>query len=329
MDVKINELPELTDSSGSHIVGYKGNDTVQIPTDAVVSKAQEIISDAYSATKAYTIGEYCIYNNSLYKCIANTSAGITPTNSTYWTNTSVSEELASNMRENAVNHRNVYRGKNLGTSVTSAQKAAIQAGTFDDLFIGDYWVINGATWVIADMDYFYNCGDTTFTKHHLVIVPNGKLYDAKMNDSDVTTGGYVGSKMYNENLNSAKATISAAFGDMVLSHREYLTNAVTDGYPSAGGWFDSTVELMNEIMVYGAYVHAPANNEVTTHTRYTVAKQQLSLFALNPKAINDRTTIWLRDVVSATDFAIVVGNSIAYHGGASNSIGVRPEFCIG
>lgn len=96
MEVKINELPELTDPSGSHIVGYKGNNTVQIPTDAVVSKAQGIISDAYSATKAYTIGEYCIYSNSLYKCIANTSAGITPTNSTYWTNTSVSEELASN-----------------------------------------------------------------------------------------------------------------------------------------------------------------------------------------------------------------------------------------
>lgn len=93
MEVKINELPELTDSSGSHIVGYKGNDTVQISTDAVVSKAQEIISDTYSATKAYTIGEYCIYNNSLYKCIANTSAGITPTNSTYWTNTGVSKEL--------------------------------------------------------------------------------------------------------------------------------------------------------------------------------------------------------------------------------------------
>lgn len=98
MEVKINELPELTDSSGSHIVGYKGNDTVQIPTDAVVSKAQEIISDAYSATKTYTIGEYCIYNNSLYKCIANTSAGTAPTNSTYWTNTSVGEELASNAR---------------------------------------------------------------------------------------------------------------------------------------------------------------------------------------------------------------------------------------
>lgn len=229
----------------------------------------------------------------------------------------------------AVNHRNVYRGKNLGTSVSSAQKAAIQSGSFDDLFIGDYWVINGVTWVIADMDYFYNCGDDAFTKHHLVIVPNGKLYDAKMNDSNVTTGGYVGSKMYTEGLDSAKATIAAAFGDMVLSHREYLTNAVTDGHPSAGGWFDSTVDLMNEVMVYGTHMLAPANNGVTIPTRYTVAKQQLALFALNPKAINNRQYIWLRDVVSATNFAGVGSYGYADDGRASYSGGVRPEFCIG
>lgn len=272
MEVKINELPELTDPSGSHIVGYKGNDTVRIPTDAVVSKAQEI---------------------------------------------------------SAINHRNVYRGKKLGSSVTAAQKAAIQAGTFDDLFIGDYWVINGVTWVIADMDYFYNCGDTLFTKHHLVIVPNSALYGASMNDSNVTTGGYVGSKMYTNNLDSAKATIAAAFGDMVLSHRECLTNAVTDGHPSAAGWFDSTVDLMNEVMVYGTHMHAPANNGVTLPARYTVAKQQLALFALNPRAINNRTTIWLRDVVAATNFAVVNGDGRAGNRYASDSYGVRPEFCIG
>lgn len=272
MEVKINELPELTDPSGSHIVGYKGNDTVRIPTDAVVSKAQEI---------------------------------------------------------SVINHRNVYRGKNLGSSVTAAQKAAIQAGTFNDLFIGDYWVINGVTWVIADMDYFYDCGDNPFTRHHLVIVPNSPLYIAQMNESNVTTGGYVGSKMYTENLNSAKATISAAFGDMVLSHREFLTNAVTGGHPSACGWFDSTVELMNEIMVCGTHIHAPANDGVTIPKRHTVAKQQLALFALNPRAINNRTIIWLRDVVSANYFAFVNSNGLANFTDASPSLGVRPEFCIG
>ena len=30
-------------------------------------------------------------------------------------------------------HNSIYRGKNLGTSVTAAQYAAIKAGTFDDM----------------------------------------------------------------------------------------------------------------------------------------------------------------------------------------------------
>lgn len=247
----------------------------------------------------------------------------------YYTKEQVDAVVSKAQEISVINHRNVYRGKNLGSSVTAAQKAAIQAGTFNDLFIGDYWVINGVTWVIADMDYFYDCGDNPFTRHHLVIVPNSPLYIAQMNESNVTTGGYVGSKMYTENLNSAKATISAAFGDMVLSHREFLTNAVTDGHPSACGWFDSTVELMNEIMVYGTHIHAPANDGVTIPKRHTVAKQQLALFALNPRAINNRTIIWLRDVVSANYFAFVNSNGLANFTDASPSLGVRPEFCIG
>ena len=229
----------------------------------------------------------------------------------------------------AINRRNVYRGKNLGTAVTAAQKAAIQAGTFDDLFIGDYWVINGVNWVIADMDYWYNCGDTAFTNRHLVIVPSTSLYNATMNATNITDGGYVGSLMYTENLNTAKTTISTAFGEMLLTHREYLVNAVTSGYPSAGAWFNSTVELMNEIMVYGSYIHTPAGNGTTIVTRYTINKQQLSLFRLSPKAINNRVSIWLRDVVSSSYFANVSNGGTAAYYYASTSLGVRPVFAIG
>lgn len=53
-----------------------------------------------------------------------------------------------------IQHRNVYRGKNLGTAITEAQQAAIHNATFDDLFIGDYWTINGHKYVIADMNYW-------------------------------------------------------------------------------------------------------------------------------------------------------------------------------
>lgn len=229
----------------------------------------------------------------------------------------------------AINHRNVYREKNLGTSITAAQKTAISNGTFDDLFIGDYWTINGTRYDIADMDYWYNCGDTAFTKHHLVMIPHAALYNAKMNETNTTEGGYVGSEMYTTNLDQAKTKIGNDFGTMLLTHREYLTNAVTDGHPSAGAWFDSNVELMNEIMVYGCHVHAPAGNGVVVPARYTIGKQQLAIFALNPRAINNRGTIWLRDAVSAANFAGVTTSGNATDYGASNSLGVRPVFPIG
>ena len=228
----------------------------------------------------------------------------------------------------AVNHRNIYRGKSLGTSVTAAQKAAIANGTFDDLFIGDYWTIGSIKYRIADMDYWLNCGDTSTTKHHLVMIPDKALYSAVMNDTNTTAGGYVGSKMYTTNLAQAKTTISTAFDDMLLTHREYLTNAVTAGAPSGGAWFDSTVELMNEPMVYGSHFFAPANNGVTIPTRHTINNSQLSIFRLNPTMIKNRETIWLRDVVSAAFFAVVAAYGYPSFNGASAANGVRPDFAI-
>ena len=225
--------------------------------------------------------------------------------------------------------RNVYRGKKLGNAVTDAQKAAIINGTFDDIFVGDYWSIGGVNYRVADMDYFYNCGDTNFTKHHLVLVPDTTLYSAKMNDENITTGGYVGSKMYTEYLAAAKETIKAAFGDAVLTHRDYLINAVTDGHPSGGAWFDSEVELMNEIMVYGSHIYTPSGNGSMTVTRYTTGKQQFALFALNPKMVNRRSWYWLRDVVSSAAFAVVGTHGNSIYGSASYSNGVRPYFIIG
>ena len=50
---------------------------------------------------------------------------------------------------NAGYHNSVFRGKNLGTSYTAAQKSQITGGTFNDIFVGDYWVINNKTWRIC------------------------------------------------------------------------------------------------------------------------------------------------------------------------------------
>lgn len=225
--------------------------------------------------------------------------------------------------------RMIYRGKNLGAVVTEEQKTNIQNGTFKGFFLGDYWTIGSYTWRIVDFDYWYNCGDTAFTTPHLVIMPDKPLYNAQMNETNITTGGYTGSLMYTENLAQAKTLAASAFGDLILTHREYLTNAVTDGHASAGAWFDSTLDLPNEIMMYGCHVYAAMNNGTVIPTNYTIGKTQLALFTVVPKLISNRATFWLRDVVSSALFAFVIYDGNSDYSGASYSRGVRPVFAIG
>lgn len=231
------------------------------------------------------------------------------------------------LADGAAAHNCIYRGKNLGTSVTAEQYAAISSGKFTDLYIGDYWVIKGVTYRIAAFDYYYNCGDTNFTKHHVVIAPDTSLYKAQMNTSNVTTGGYTGSAMYKSNLAQAKTTIKAAFGSAhVLTKRELLTNAVNGNTPSGWAWFDSDVELMNEVQAYGSVAWGAHDGN-----GYNVASGdgQFPLFMFDRTKLHNREDYWLRDVCSATSFSRVSSYGYAHSYSASASLGVRPAFCIG
>ena len=242
------------------------------------------------------------------------------------TNGSAINVLNDKLPNNAGAHNSIFRGKYLGTSVTTTQYTAISSGTFEDLYIGDYWTIGGVNWRIAGFNYYYNVGDTAFTTNHAVIVPDTTLYNATMNATNDTTGAYALSLMRTTNLASAISTIEGIFGTHLKTHREIFANAVTTGKASGWAWYDCKVELMNEQMVYGA----SAWGESTYNNGYQVGsgKQQLPLFSLNPQSINTRQSYWLRDVVSATNFAIAVSNGGASDDGASESYGVRPDFCI-
>lgn len=237
-------------------------------------------------------------------------------------------KIAPLLFNNAGAHNAIYRGKSLGSSVTTTQYSAISAGTFDDMYIGDYWTIGGVNYRIAAFDYYLNCGDTSCTKHHVVLVPDTCLYNHVMNDTNITTGAYVGSKMYTEGLEQAKTTIKAAFSGHVLSKRIYLSNATANGKASAGAWCDSEVDLMCEHMVYGNGVFSPVSDGTTVPNNYRVEKSQLPLFQHEPSRICNRASWWLRDVISASAFAGVYGNGDASYAGASSSRGVRPAFCI-
>lgn len=231
--------------------------------------------------------------------------------------------------DNAATHNMVYRGKALGTSVTSEQWAAIKVGTFKDLYLGDYWSIGGMDYIIAAFDYWYKCGDTACNTHHAVVIPRSQLYTYKFNPTNTTEGGYVGSDLYKNGLTQAKTTFNTAFGSAhILNHREYLVNAVTNGKPTGSDWYDSTVDLMNENMVYGGRQFSPmpdGSDPWNTCRNYTVDKSQLPLFRLAPwmSFVRDQWC-WLRDVVSAAAFASCYSDGYANCNGAGDARGVRP-----
>lgn len=247
-------------------------------------------------------------------------------------------KIAPLLFNNAGAHNAIYRGKSLGSTVTTAQYAAIKAGTFDDLYIGDYWTIGGVNYRIAAFDYYLNSGDTNCTTHHVVIVPDTCLYNAQMHNTssgawesgaaNTTAGGYVGSDMYKSNLEQAKTTIKSAFSGHVLKHRIYLTNAVANGRASGGAWCDSEVDLMCEQMVYGSGIFSPVSDGSNVPANYRVEKSQLPLFQHEPSRVYNRATWWLRDVITASIFAGVNYYGYADYYYASYSFGVRPAFCI-
>lgn len=211
----------------------------------------------------------------------------------------------------AISHRMIYRGKNLGTSFTTEQSQAVQNGTFTDMYVGDYWVINGKKRRIGDIDYFIHCGDKVDLDHHLLMVDDGVDLAANgstthfMNDTDTTAGGFKGSKMWNTTIpNQILPDITTAFGNHLFTHREFISNAVTDGVISGGEWVDTTYNIFNEAMYYGTIVNG-ANNAGGGLLNTGCSKNQIKLFMLDQSSMNRRASIWLRDVVSASAFAFI------------------------
>ena len=225
----------------------------------------------------------------------------------------------------AISHRMIYRGKNLGTSFTTEQSQAVQNGTFTDMYVGDYWVINGKIRRIGDIDYFIHCGDNVDLDHHLLMVDDGANLAGDgstthfMNDTDTTAGGFKGSKMWQSTIpNQILPGITTAFGNHLLKHREFISNAVTNGVVTGGEWVDTIYNIFNEAMHYGTVVNG-ANNAGAGVYNTGCSKNQIALFKFDQFSMNRKTNIWLRDVVSASNFATVNGSGVAGSTNASHS----------
>ena len=239
-------------------------------------------------------------------------------------------------------HNAMWGGRDITAAFNAGTVSAnIANGTFKDIFPGDYITkqvtISGTAynvnWVIADCDYWINKGDTAMTAHHVVIVPQVPIFNANMNATNTTEGGYAGSRMYKETIPACATGIVSAFGSShILTFRDLIVNNVNASGISLGNsswsgvsalgsgqWVDAQCNLIGEHMVYGHSVWSSGGENQMIQTR------QFSAFRLSERLINySRQWWWLRDVVSSALFASAGGFGYAYTYAASRVIGVRP-----
>lgn len=303
--------------------------TAQLKTDMALSKSDVGLGNVGNFKAVSTVASQGLTDTEKANARTNIGAGTSSFSGSY--NDLTNKPTIPPFANNAGFHNSIYRGKNLGTSYTAEQKAAVKASTFDDLFVGDYWLINNIHWRIAHLNYYLNTGDIATKEPHLLVVPDESLANSYMNSTNTTTNAYVGSYMYTTTLlqdgteasDSVFGKIKAAFGESnLLSIRQMFANAVdSNGNVSGWAWYNARCFLMNQCMVYGNKAWANGNND---GYNIGIDKSQLALFAHNPISINTIQTYWLRDVRSSAHFAVARGYGNAYFFDASGISGVRP-----
>lgn len=254
---------------------------------------------------------------------------------------------------NAGFHNSIYRGKNLNGVYSIEQICSrISNGTFDDLFVGDYFDINISTGytsnetvrcILAGFDTYYMNGDSSFNSHHAVIVPKNCFSAlASMNSTNTTEGGFIGSNMWKTVLPTYATAINSALNNHLLTHRTLLSNSMSSSTPSMAGagwngasnnweWIDTKLSLLNEVQLYGSTILSSSFFDVGCDNL------QLPLFRLDPRSKiagqggtgDGRMWYWLRAVATSTLFCLCGTDGLAGDSGAGDSGGVRPLFCIG
>ena len=255
--------------------------------------------------------------------------------------------------QSAAAHNAFYRGKDLTDYFASGEMSkAIAAGTFADIFIGDYIkksaTIDGTEykdviWRVGDLDYNYGRGYTNQNVHHILMVPDIALGTAKMNSSDTTTGGYQSSAMWTTTIPKYVAGIQNAFGsDHVMEHMELLTNNMDPNNRSASvpawsgmacndwskgstgkngqPWATVIVNIFNTIMTFGSPLGSSYQMDYSCN-------KQIALFRLSQNFVTG-TWCWLRDVAISSGFVSVSGDGHAGGDSASLAGGVRPYFLL-
>jgi hypothetical protein len=252
---------------------------------------------------------------------------------------------------NGMQRNGIYRGINVGTISSTSELETwltdhnVGLGAYTDLYLGDYITIQDGTynanWMIAGFDTEFYKGwlvdgssDVQWINQpHITLIPRVPLFNAQMNSTNTTSGGYKGSAMHTSTLPTVVSNLQTVLGTHLLKRYALLSSAVdttrSNMYGTAGGasssweWTEVYATLPSEMQIYGSTIWSSSGYDTGE------ACMKLPVFNFINHVQFSRWSFWLRGVASSGDFCRAgdIGDATAW--GASSSGGVRPVICIG
>lgn len=83
--------PDYNESADIEVIN-SNMDIIDEALNSLSNRISNTVSDYWNNSTIYEVGQYCIYDNKLWKCLVQHS-GQTPTDGTYWTQTSIDKEF--------------------------------------------------------------------------------------------------------------------------------------------------------------------------------------------------------------------------------------------
>ena len=134
----------LLSSAGNGLYLYMGQGSSYVH---ITSGAYPIAEFSINSNQAYTVAIHLEPNKSystpqkIYPMISDKSAwdsGLTQYMPYALSNADLTQMMTPFFTV-PINHNMIYRGQNLGETLTEAQDTALSSGNFTDLYLGDYW----------------------------------------------------------------------------------------------------------------------------------------------------------------------------------------------
>lgn len=88
-------VDEALSSTSTNPVQNKAVNSIITDLTGQVTGVKDSCSSMWTASQAYVAGQYAIYNNYIYRCTKNATAGTLPTDTTYWVKTDLASEITS------------------------------------------------------------------------------------------------------------------------------------------------------------------------------------------------------------------------------------------